>query len=89
MQAAIAPQPSYDQGLKLASAGRHFEAIECFEKALALSPLDTKVLFALANTASALGQPVLGRPGARKATMTEPPPVTAPPWQSVPITPRP
>ena len=61
MQAAIAPQPSYDQGLKLASAGRHFEAIECFEKALALSPLDTKVLFALANTASALGQPVLAR----------------------------
>ena len=61
MQAAIAPQPPYDQGLKLASAGRHFEAIECFEKALALSPLDTKVLFALGNTASALGQPVLAR----------------------------
>jgi Flp pilus assembly protein TadD len=61
MQAATAPHPPYEQGLKLASAGRHFEAIECFEMALALSPRDTKVLFALGNTADALGQPALAR----------------------------
>jgi tetratricopeptide (TPR) repeat protein len=57
MQAAIA----YDQGLKFASAGRHFEAIECFEQALAAAPSDTRVLFALGNTASALGQPAMAR----------------------------
>jgi tetratricopeptide (TPR) repeat protein len=52
---------AYDQGLKFASAGRHFEAIECFEKALAEAPSDTRVLFALGNTARALGQPAMAR----------------------------
>ena len=45
----------YEQGLKLSSQGRHLEAIECFEQALAVKPDDIKVLFALGNTARALG----------------------------------
>src|SRR6202000_2588688 len=53
--------PAYDQGLRLSSAGRYFEAIEYFERALAESPSDTRVLFALGNTASQLGQPQVAR----------------------------
>ncbi|HWY62802.1 MAG TPA: tetratricopeptide repeat protein [Rhizomicrobium sp.] len=68
MQAATA----YDQGLKFASAGRHFEAIECFEQALAASPSDTKVLFALGNTARALGQPAMARQFFSKVLALEP-----------------
>ena len=45
----------YERGLKLSSQGRHLEAIECFERALAVQPGDSKVLFALGNTAHALG----------------------------------
>src|SRR4051812_10264746 len=52
MQAAAQP---YEQGLKLSSAGRHVEAIDCFEQALVLEPTEPKILFALGNTASALG----------------------------------
>jgi tetratricopeptide (TPR) repeat protein len=47
----------YDQGLKLSSEGRHLEAIGCFEAALAGAPDHPKILFALGNTASALGMP--------------------------------
>jgi tetratricopeptide (TPR) repeat protein len=61
MQPALAPATAYDQGLKLSSAGRHFEAIECFERALAATPSDTRILFALGNTARALGQPAMAR----------------------------
>ncbi|HWU54941.1 MAG TPA: tetratricopeptide repeat protein [Rhizomicrobium sp.] len=46
---------AYQSGLKLSSQGRHVEAIAQFEQALALDPADTKVLFALGNTASQLG----------------------------------
>ena len=46
---------AYAQGLKLSSQGRHAEAIAQFEAALAQEPNDTKVLFALGNTASQLG----------------------------------
>jgi tetratricopeptide (TPR) repeat protein len=46
---------AYAQGLKLSSQGRHFEAISCFETALAAQPDDIAVLFALGNTAQALG----------------------------------
>jgi Flp pilus assembly protein TadD len=46
---------AYERGLKLSSQGRHLEAIECFEQALAVQPGDSKVLFALGNTAHALG----------------------------------
>ena len=46
---------AYQSGLKLSSQGRHAEAIAHFEQALALDPADTKVLFALGNTACRLG----------------------------------
>src|SRR4051812_42305306 len=50
-----AMRSAYDQGLTLSSQGRHLEAIECFEQALAARADDSKVLFALGNTARALG----------------------------------
>lgn len=50
---------SYEQGIELSAAGRHGEAIERFETALASRPDDARVLFALGNTARALG---LARP---------------------------
>lgn len=46
---------AYAQGLKLSAEGRHAEAIERFEQALAEDPADTRTLFALGNTARALG----------------------------------
>jgi len=46
---------AYTKGLKLSSQGRHVEAIAQFEQALALRPDDSKVLFALGNTANLLG----------------------------------
>jgi len=46
---------AYQSGLKLSSQGRHVEAIAQFEIALVEQPDDTKVLFALGNTASQLG----------------------------------
>jgi len=46
---------AYAQGLKLSSEGRHVEAIAQFEQALAAQPDDTRVLFALGNTAQTLG----------------------------------
>ena len=45
----------YASGLKLLSQGRHAEAIAQFEQALALQPDNSKVLFALGNTACQLG----------------------------------
>lgn len=63
---------AYDQGLKLSSQGRHLEAISCFEKALAERPDDIRTLFALGNTARALG---LAQPAAeffRKVLAQEP-----------------
>ena len=44
----------YALGLKLSAEGRHAEAIEAFERALADNPFDTRTLFALGNTARAL-----------------------------------
>jgi tetratricopeptide (TPR) repeat protein len=46
---------AYAQGLKFSAQGRHAEAIEQFERALAERPDDTRTLFALGNTARALG----------------------------------
>ncbi|MGZ5929329.1 MAG: tetratricopeptide repeat protein [Rhizomicrobium sp.] len=69
MQAAT---QAYDQGLKLSSQGRHLEAISCFEKALSERPDDARTLFALGNTARALG---LAQPAAeffRKVLAQEP-----------------
>ncbi len=46
---------AYDSGLVLSRQGRHVEAIEQFEQALAANPEDARVLFALGNTARTLG----------------------------------
>jgi len=46
---------SYRQGLALADRGRHAEAIEQFERALAARPNDAHVLFALGRTAEVIG----------------------------------
>ena len=46
---------AYQAGLRLSAAGRHAEAIAQYEAALAVQPDDAKVLFALGNTAHALG----------------------------------
>jgi tetratricopeptide (TPR) repeat protein len=48
------PDP-YAHGLKLSGQGRHAEAIEQYERALAAKPDDARVLFALGNTARTLG----------------------------------
>ena len=50
---------AYEEGLKLSAQGQHALAIERYERALAQSPNDTRVLFALGNTARSLG---LARP---------------------------
>jgi tetratricopeptide (TPR) repeat protein len=50
---------AYEEGLRLSGRGQHALAIERFEQALARSPNDVRVLFALGNTARALG---LSRP---------------------------
>jgi tetratricopeptide (TPR) repeat protein len=50
---------AYEEGLKLSAQGQHVRAIERFEQALAHRPDDSRVLFALGNTARALG---LARP---------------------------
>ena len=47
----------YRQGLRHSKAGRHAEAIDCYQQALAATPSDPHVLFALGNTARALGMP--------------------------------
>lgn len=46
---------AYRQGLALSAKGQHAQAIERFEQALAAAPDDTRVLFALGNTARVLG----------------------------------
>jgi tetratricopeptide (TPR) repeat protein len=48
------PDP-YETGLTLSRQHRHAEAIEQYEQALAARPDDPRVLFALGNTARALG----------------------------------
>lgn len=46
---------AYGHGLKLSALGRHVEAIAQYEMALEQCPDDPRVLFALGNTARALG----------------------------------
>ncbi len=48
---------AYEEGLKLSGRGEHALAIGRYEQALAEAPNDTRVLFALGNTARALGMP--------------------------------
>jgi tetratricopeptide (TPR) repeat protein len=55
MPAAASAHPFYEHGLALAAKGRHLDAIAQFEQALATSPDDPRVLFALGNTARTLG----------------------------------
>ena len=50
---------AYEEGLELSARGQHARAIERFEQALVHKPDDTRILFALGNTARALG---LARP---------------------------
>src|SRR6185436_21052540 len=63
---------AYQSGLKLSSQGRHAEAIAQFEQALAVSPNDTKVLFALGNTASQLGLGTVAEQFFRQVLALEP-----------------
>jgi tetratricopeptide (TPR) repeat protein len=51
------PGDWYEQGLALSARSRHTEAIGAYERALAEKPDDVRVLFALGNTAGALGLP--------------------------------
>lgn len=62
----------YEDGLRLSRAGRHAEAIGCFERALQRSPNDSKVLFALGNTARALGLPRPAEDFYRRVLAVEP-----------------
>src|SRR5271167_2768212 len=55
MPTAAATNDPYREGLRLSGLGRHMQAIEEFERALGRSPNDARVLFALGNTARALG----------------------------------
>jgi Flp pilus assembly protein TadD len=62
----------YADGLKFSESGQHARAIEHFEQALASKPDDPRVLFALGNTARALG---LARPAEeffRRVLLLEP-----------------
>ena len=45
----------YAAGLTASSEGRHTDAIACFERVLRDAPDDPRVLFALGNTAAAIG----------------------------------
>jgi tetratricopeptide (TPR) repeat protein len=63
---------SYGLGLQLAREGRHAEAIRNFEAALRESPEDSRVLFALGNTAVALGHPVAAENFFRRVLAQEP-----------------
>ena len=68
MTASIA----YAEGLRLASSGRHTEAIGKFETALSDAPNDARVLFALANTARDIGHDVAAERLYRQVLATEP-----------------
>jgi tetratricopeptide (TPR) repeat protein len=46
---------AYEEGLRLCAEGRHADAIDRLQTALVERPDDTRVLFALGNTARALG----------------------------------
>src|SRR6185437_6938634 len=54
-QSTLRASDPYEQGQSLSAKGLHTEAIEQYERALAVRPNDPRVLFALGNTARALG----------------------------------
>jgi tetratricopeptide (TPR) repeat protein len=66
------PADSYESGLRLSGQGRHAEAIEHYERALAARPDDSRVLFALGNTARALGMPKPAEEFFRRVLAQEP-----------------
>ena len=63
---------AYQDGLRLSARGQHAAAIARFEEALARSPDDTHVLFALGNTARALGMPRPAEAFFRRVLAAEP-----------------
>jgi tetratricopeptide (TPR) repeat protein len=67
-----AKRDPYQEGLFLSAQARHAEAIGCFELALAERPDDLRVLFALGNTASALGLPKPAEEFFRRVLAVEP-----------------
>jgi tetratricopeptide (TPR) repeat protein len=67
-----ARRDSYEQGLLLSAQSRHAEAIGEFEHALAERPDDARVLFALGNTAQALGLPRPAEAFFRRVLAVEP-----------------
>jgi tetratricopeptide (TPR) repeat protein len=71
MNPALYADP-YVEGLRLSAGGRHVEAIGCFEKALTAQPNDTRVLFALGNTARALGMGAAAEEFFRRVLTLEP-----------------
>ena len=69
---APATADPYRDGLRLCEAGRHAEAIGRFEAALARDPADSRVLFALGNTARALAMPEAAEEFFRRVLALEP-----------------
>jgi tetratricopeptide (TPR) repeat protein len=63
---------AYADGLKHSQAGRHVEAIGCYEQALVADPQDSRTLFALGNTARILGMPGPAEDFFRKVLALEP-----------------
>ncbi len=62
----------YQKGLTLSGMGRHAEAIEQFERALAARPNDAHVLFALGRTAEAIGHGAAAEAFLRRVLDREP-----------------
>jgi tetratricopeptide (TPR) repeat protein len=62
----------YEEGLKLSAKGAHAEAIVRYEAALAADPDDTRVLFALGNSARVLGLPHAAEQFFRRVLALEP-----------------
>jgi Flp pilus assembly protein TadD len=63
---------AFQTGLRLSSLGRHAEAIEKFEQALAVEPNDARILFALGNTADQLGLSGVAEQFLRRVLSLEP-----------------
>src|SRR5690348_7276509 len=62
----------YEAGLALASQGRHLDALSRFEEALQRRPQDARILFALGNTARAMGQGKLAENFFRRVLAADP-----------------
>lgn len=62
----------YERGLRFSKEGRHAEAIDCYQQALAAAPANPHVLFALGNTAKALGMPTPAEAFFRQVLAIEP-----------------